>query len=629
MAEARVDILLALRSKVTGVDGIIGSLGRVAKAAVLAGAAMAVFAAKQGIDQSSQFVAAAQRTQTSIEAIQVFGRAAEDADASLADVEKTLINVARNTEDAARGNAKLAASFGNLGLSARGLRDLAPEQQLEAVAVAVNRLGGSQAALNDAAEILGAKNMPKLLEVMQRLGREGYAGLRAEIERTHGLISDETALKLEEAGDRLTQLKNRFTVFAAESVVALAPLMGALERLAGWAVDVISSIQDFMQHVGASAANVVNWVQGLPKGDLGSSSPASPSSAAKPSRPGVSQQERDEAELRTLQFQLAARRSDIERLDSDPKQTGFEKRTQRLELLAIELELLEQINEVQMRLEGGPKGLSDVGGFDVRPDISPEDLKTFEEQTKRLDEINQLRDAIFGIRMEFFDLEGSLSQGIGGAIQGLINGTMTWGDAFRHIGGTLVNSVINAFANMAADFLAKRTMMFLFGRKIDAAEVAASGAKNAALAAQTTAKAATETAVLTPPATLASISSFGLAAALGVAALAAILAGSREYGGPVMGGRPYLVGERRPEIFVPSVSGRIVPSLSAFSAEQRGMASAGGSGSGPIGASRQTLEQNFILSLDPARLFRLQESYVDARIIDLLEKNGLFTRTAL
>jgi len=33
----------------------------------------------------------------------------------------------------------------------------------------------------------------------------------------------------------------------------------------------------------------------------------------------------------------------------------------------------------------------------------------------------------------------------------------------------------------------------------------------------------------------------------------------RAFGGPVIGGRPYIVGERGPEMFVPSGSGKIVP----------------------------------------------------------------------
>ena len=45
------------------------------------------------------------------------------------------------------------------------------------------------------------------------------------------------------------------------------------------------------------------------------------------------------------------------------------------------------------------------------------------------------------------------------------------------------------------------------------------------------------------------------------------LGGARADGGPVSAGVPYLVGERRPEVFVPDVSGNIIPSLPAFMAQ--------------------------------------------------------------
>lgn len=40
--------------------------------------------------------------------------------------------------------------------------------------------------------------------------------------------------------------------------------------------------------------------------------------------------------------------------------------------------------------------------------------------------------------------------------------------------------------------------------------------------------------------------------------------GAREFGGPVDAGKPYIVGERNPEIFVPNVAGRILPDLSGL-----------------------------------------------------------------
>jgi phage-related minor tail protein len=51
----------------------------------------------------------------------------------------------------------------------------------------------------------------------------------------------------------------------------------------------------------------------------------------------------------------------------------------------------------------------------------------------------------------------------------------------------------------------------------------------------------------------------GLGGAQGFSAIFGRLAGFRATGGPVSGGSPYVVGERGPELFVPAVSGSIVP----------------------------------------------------------------------
>lgn len=63
----------------------------------------------------------------------------------------------------------------------------------------------------------------------------------------------------------------------------------------------------------------------------------------------------------------------------------------------------------------------------------------------------------------------------------------------------------------------------------------------------------------------------GIAGGIG-SAIAGIF-GFRANGGPVSAGRPYIVGEKRPEVFVPSTSGTILPSVNAAMA---GMGAGGG-----------------------------------------------------
>jgi len=69
----------------------------------------------------------------------------------------------------------------------------------------------------------------------------------------------------------------------------------------------------------------------------------------------------------------------------------------------------------------------------------------------------------------------------------------------------------------------------------------------------------------------------GLGGAQGFSAIFGRLAGFRATGGPVSGGSPYVVGERGPELFVPAVSGSIVPN-NAVGSFMSGRTNGGGSG---------------------------------------------------
>ena len=69
----------------------------------------------------------------------------------------------------------------------------------------------------------------------------------------------------------------------------------------------------------------------------------------------------------------------------------------------------------------------------------------------------------------------------------------------------------------------------------------------------------------------------GLDGAQGFSAIFGRLAGFRATGGPVSGGSPYVVGERGPELFVPAVSGSIVPN-NAVGSFMSGRTNGGGSG---------------------------------------------------
>ena len=77
---------------------------------------------------------------------------------------------------------------------------------------------------------------------------------------------------------------------------------------------------------------------------------------------------------------------------------------------------------------------------------------------------------------------------------------------------------------------------------------------------------------------LAALFPTGIGGSQGFGAIFGKLLGFKANGGPVGGGNPYIVGERGPELFVPSVSGSIVPNHQVGSF-MGGRGSSGGGGS--------------------------------------------------
>lgn len=134
-------------------------------------------------------------------------------------------------------------------------------------------------------------------------------------------------------------------------------------------------------------------------------------------------------------------------------------------------------------------------------------------------------------------IAGAMRDGIGGALAGLLRGTLTWGQALMSIGTSIVNGMIDAFSRMVADFLVQQIVMraamamtSAFGIGLKTQEAASHNAIEA-----------TKTPLLATNATLASVGSFGVAVAAGLAAMAliAVAMGSFATGGYTGDGGKY------------------------------------------------------------------------------------------
>lgn len=150
----------------------------------------------------------------------------------------------------------------------------------------------------------------------------------------------------------------------------------------------------------------------------------------------------------------------------------------------------------------------------------------------------------------------SLAGNASNAFTGIITGSMSTQQAIDSLASNALNSLINSFVQMGVEWVKSAIMGEAAQVGAIATTTAASVAGTATTTAASVSAAGVTTAAWTPAAIVASIGSFGGAAAIGIAAVVAALAltsglaGKRKNGGPVSAGSMYQVGEGgMPEIY--------------------------------------------------------------------------------
>lgn len=164
----------------------------------------------------------------------------------------------------------------------------------------------------------------------------------------------------------------------------------------------------------------------------------------------------------------------------------------------------------------------------------------------------------------------ALGNNASSAFAGIITGTQGGEEAVRSLANSVVNQLINSFVQMGIDWAKSAIMGATTQQAAISATTAAQVAGITTQTAASTAAAATTTAAWTPAAIMSSIASWGAAVAIGVGAIAGVMAlsGKRKNGGPVSAGGMYQVGEGgMPEIYqastgkqymIPGDNGRVI-----------------------------------------------------------------------
>lgn len=160
---------------------------------------------KSVIDYGSKITDLARQTRTSTDEFQALSIAASDAGIEQQQLANALVYLQKSISETASGTGEAVEAFRELGLDARKLSKLPVSEALEIVAKATLEAKDQATAYGYALDILGSRNAPKLQEVLERLAKEGFGGLKKSAE---GLIIPKQILDdLDDMGDQLNRVK--------------------------------------------------------------------------------------------------------------------------------------------------------------------------------------------------------------------------------------------------------------------------------------------------------------------------------------------------------------------------------------------------------------------------------------
>jgi len=222
MSLATAKVTTALGNAKAGISKFATSanekLGSVAK--LVAGGLTAAFIgfSKKAIDLGSELSDIAISTGFATEEFQVFRGALIDAGGKAGAMEKSIINMQKAVVQGSEGLTTYTRAFERLGINVTELKALSPEQQFQTIGKAIAGASDQQEAFTSALEIFGTKNAPRLMEVFQRLAKDGYGKMAEDVENAYGIMDEGMQASLDKAADRIERFKNKATIKVGELI---------------------------------------------------------------------------------------------------------------------------------------------------------------------------------------------------------------------------------------------------------------------------------------------------------------------------------------------------------------------------------------------------------------------------
>ena len=234
---------------------------------------------------------------------------------------------------------------------------------------------------------------------------------------------------------------------------------------------------------------------------------------------------------------------------------------------------LERIRQLEQQLKGLPAdGQKRIDAEDARAKEKADPIQDLMGRWKA-----ELADTKTMVASLAQTIQSELASAMSNAVNGVINGTMTVQEAF----GQMFANIGKAFIDMATQMIAKALILKVLGILFPGAAPGGGGGGLGSLFGAGAPEA---------------VAGGGIFSGAGPVQFRTGPLQGRAAGGPISAGRPYIVGERGPELVFPGSSGYVMPADRTAAALAQSRAALGGGGGASAGASSAFSENRDALS---------------------------------
>lgn len=469
---------------------------------------------------------AKERFNASGEALQVLGLAAENGGASVEVFYKSITQLNKSLADARDPSSQAAIAFRRLGIDAAALEGLPLERKFEAIARAQIGAKDQTVAFRSVIEILG-KGAPVLQGALQDLASQGYDNLAKSASDAGRVMEDATIARLDRAQKSIEKFKNQTVIAVGELIAKLDQMREKTEgkeiqtALKNGLLGPLAAITTLREFFSTKVT--------APAGAGGAPAAPTPAPVDTASVQRLVTLENTLGEIRARRLVVDRDLQEVEQLissiQSDSLLTREQKEGRVNKALTDQQVLLAKrgaLLEDERKTLAASAKLQDQGFVvkgDNSPDLvasrnvnnfnsknlTPEQLKLLDEKRKRdagagavADQggenaiaqaksetssylttfTGQLQQSMALLQSGFVTAAQAITGVMGTAISsvseqmvGLINGTTTWRDALTSVGLAIEQSLVKAFADMAAQWLIQHTIMAAVSDAFRAGEI--------------------------------------------------------------------------------------------------------------------------------------------------------------